>query len=674
MTKQEFFALDGRPAFFNNAFAVADYVQKNCPQQAEEIIAAADEIAAQRFMFTLRWDMERTWQPVEFKDEINWIYQPGDDPEWVFAFSRMRFWICLGQAYALTKNEKYAKAFATQLVSWIDTVPQQDDKNALAWRSIEVGLRLEYWLKAMRYFENSPAITDAVMGKFTTSVIEHAEFIMQVWNPYNLLSNWGVLANHGLFLAGTMLPQTARTKEYTATATDRLAREIKTQVYRDGSHWEQSPMYHNEVLHCYLDVILLAQRAGIALPNIILQQTKAMCYVDIYSGKPDHNELSMGDSDEIDQRDLISKGAYLFADTTLKARGYAQPDFDTAWDIGEQGIAAYAQLGTTLPESTDKAFSDSGNFYMRSGWDTQDTYVHLHCGTLGAGHGHADQLHIDLFSRGEDILLDAGRYTYVMAQGREDFKAADAHNIVLVNDLPYYKCKDSWECFDLTRSLNQKFYTENAYGYMEGAHLAYQNLPEGGVLVNRQVIFLKPDIIVVADSLYTAGTHNYSALWHFNNAGKLTGNGNCYAYNSQKLTAQVCITANNLQTTIQASKLSRHYNHYEESSMLKAGWQGKGFSSAFTVFALSDAGTAPNFSVEKLPVESCFKQGLIFPDAQIEALNIRFGNAHYTLVMAHQEYATPTDLFRADGCIGFGSVVVFNRAENETETGTVLLW
>ena len=35
----------------------------------------------------------------------------------------------------------------------------------------------------------------------------------------------------------------------------------------------RSPMYHNEVLHCLLDVILLAKRNGIALPDVILRRT-----------------------------------------------------------------------------------------------------------------------------------------------------------------------------------------------------------------------------------------------------------------------------------------------------------------------------------------------------------------------------------------------------------------
>ena len=191
MRPEDFFIQKGKRFFFTDPFAVAAYVRAHCPREAEGIVAAADSVADQRFMFTLRWDMERTNEPVIFDGDIDWLYQPGDDPEWVYAFNRMRFWICLGQAYALTRDEKYARAFARQMMHWVCTVKQDDPDCAKAWRSIEVGLRLEYWLKAIRYFQGSPAVTGEVIDVFIQSVTEQAEFIMGIWDTYNLMSNWG---------------------------------------------------------------------------------------------------------------------------------------------------------------------------------------------------------------------------------------------------------------------------------------------------------------------------------------------------------------------------------------------------------------------------------------------------------------------------------------------------
>lgn len=672
MTRNDLFPID-KHFFFDDAKAVAAHVLQHDAETCKALIQAADEVAAQRFTFTLRWDMERTNEPVVFEGAIDWLHQPGDDPEWVYAFNRMRFWICLGQAYAMTGDEKYATAFVQQLLGWIQTVKQQDPACAKAWRSIEVGLRLDYWLKAMQYFKDSPAITDEVASCFIESIMEQSDFLMNVWDSYHIMSNWGVLENHGLFMAGMMLPESARSAQYRDTAAARLQQQIRMQVYRDGTHWEQSPMYHNEVLMCYLEVVLLARRNGYSLPEPIEQKVHEMSYADFYSAKPNHCELSRGDSDDIDQRDLISRAAVLFADSDLKFGGYDIPDFDTAWDIGEQGLADYAALarGKTPPHS--HYHSDSGNMYFRTDWSEESTFLHFHCGTLGAGHGHADKLHVDVFSRGEDVLLDAGRYTYVFGEDRIAYKQMCAHNTIMVDGLDRYICKDSWECSDLARGINRHFYADDAYGYAEGGHTAYMNL-EHAVLLNRRVIFLKPDIIVLADECYTGGAHSYQQFFHFNNLGTLQAESNTsYRYESAKLRAQVQFLTPQLDSRIVAQRFSLHYNEQEASRGIETQFSGNGFTSAYTILALGDHDDARTLKVEKRVCKSNFK-GITFRDEEVEALDIQYGAQHFTLVLAHQEYATPTDTVLVDGCTGFGSCIVFDRAKGETEIGTVLQW
>lgn len=672
MNPEAFFEQKGKRFFFKDPFAVAEYVRRYCPREAEGIVAAADNVAAQHFMFALRWDMERTHAPVVFEGDIDWLHQPGNDPEWVFAFNRMRFWICLGQAYALTRDEKYAQAFTRQLTHWVRTVKKDDPACEKAWRSIEVGLRLEYWLKAMRYFQASPAITDEVIEAFIQSVTEQAEYIMGIWNTYNLMSNWGVLANHGLFLTGVMLPETERTRQYIAEAARRLAAEINIQVYRDGSHWEQSPMYHNEVLHCFLDVVLLARRCGIELPKVLCDKTLAMCLYDMKSAKPDHCEPMMGDSDDIDQRDQISKGAVIFGNPQLKARGYEIPDFDTIWDIGEEGLESYERLPGELPDETDFFLADSGNAYFRSGWGETDTWVHFTCGPLGAGHGHADKLHVDLSSRGEDILTDAGRFTYVVGPDRVAYKELRAHNTVMVDGYDLYVCKDSWECDRLTRAVNRHFYADERFGYAEGGHLGYTALPHG-VYLNRRAVYLKPDILILADEFYTSGTHRYNQFFHFGGKGALTQESrSLWTYRGENVRTQMYFVSE-VDAKTMDTRISRHYNEWTPAKGIETEFQAEGSGCVFMVLAVNDMADDIHLSVEKLPVRSNFKD-IRFGDDQIEALRIRFGAQHFIIAVAHREYASPTDTFEAGGCTGFGSAVVFDLSKGETETGTVLAW
>jgi hypothetical protein len=658
--------------FFDDRELTAAYVKRSCSEELAHVIRIADETVNQSFKFDLRWDMEQTTKPVVFKGKIDWLFQPGDDPEFIFAFNRMRFWICLGQAYAVTKDEKYAHAFAEQLSGWIDSVPHGDPANEKAWRTIETGLRLEYWLKAMCYFKGSPEITDSVMDKFLSSVTEHAEFLMTVWNSYNLMSNWGVLANHGLFMAGVMLPSTERTEAYTAEAVRRLTAELGIQVYEDGVHWEQSPMYHNEVTHDYLDVLILSQRNNIPLPDGFVDKVHKMALVNVVWQKPDGCELSAGDSDEIDVRDITTTAACVFDDPVLKGSGYDKLDFDSAWDFGAEFAEQYDKMTARHPVCLTQQLSESGNFYFRSGFDADSVFFHFHCGTLGAGHGHSDQLHIDLYANGEDVFVDSGRYTYVNKPERFEFKDSTAHNTCLVDGRGCYTYKDSWECGHLDRSVNRVCKDTLRYAYAEGGHLGFMDT--AGVFANRRIVYIKPDIFIIADEMYTKETHSYQNLLHANYRGKIVQDDeNRFRYESGKNNTEVLFAGSPPhKTEIINTKMSRHYNAYDENTALKTEWKSSGFSCLYSVISVNKTGGAlTKVQVERIPVKSNFKN-ILFSDSQIQALKITKGSRRYLVVIAHEEYATPTDTFCADGCTGFGTVSVFDLSAGEKETGTIL--
>ena len=133
MTKQEFFSRGNEYFFFDDPAAVAEYCKTYWPEDCAHIIRVADEVCRNYFLFDLEHDMERTWEPVIFDPEgdVDWEYRPGNDPEFTFQFNRHRFFICLGQAYWLTGEDKYARHFVRLLMSWITGVDGGNGKNNL---------------------------------------------------------------------------------------------------------------------------------------------------------------------------------------------------------------------------------------------------------------------------------------------------------------------------------------------------------------------------------------------------------------------------------------------------------------------------------------------------------------------------------------------------------------
>lgn len=669
MTKQEFLKQGYGHHFLDDPKAIADYCRRNWPRKVEEVIAYADRFCAHEFLFNTENDLEQLDDPVNYGEKIQWDYNPGGDPEYVWQFNRHRYFITLGMAYQLTGDEKYAQCYADMLKDWILENPLTEDRKMTTWRILEAGFRGEYWTKAFYYFKDSPAVTDELIELFYECLHIHANYIISMHSPYRLISNWGVIENHGLFEIALTLPKSGETERYIQTALSHLEKLSRMAVMPDGVQWEQSPIYHNEVLKCFLDVILLADRNGIPVPDSLRDCTARMARADLIWQKPDHHEFMMGDSDDIDISPFLCRAAVCVGDGLLKLGAYEKVDFETAWDIGWSGIQEYEALQKKEPDYTSAALSDTGNYYFRSDWGRYANLFHLHCGTIGAGHGHSDQLHMDLVANGEDVLMDGGRYTYVFGEKRCEYKDPTMHNTITVDGKLFTVCKDSWECSRLSQPVRQQFVTGEKYEFVQAGHLGY--MPEG-VFVNRKVVYLRPDIYIVMDECYSGGAHSYESYYHFNNEGTVTLEGKTVRYLGMGAEAVFHFLSGGVTLEKKRTHLSRRYNHEEENETVIAAWKGEGFASCVTViYAGAKEGLKP-MTCEKIPVKSALKQ-TVYPDSMAEAVKLTLADTEYVIIFCHQEVNSPTDLVEADGCLGFGNVIVFDKKE-ETEVGHTLHW
>ena len=124
-----------------------------------------------------------------------------------------------------------------------------------------------------------------------------------------------------------------------------------------------------------------------------------------------------------------------------------------------------------------------------------------------------------------------------------------------------------------------------------------------------------------------------------------------------------------VKAELKSGHIARHYNVEEENTVCKVTKQGDGFTSLITVI---DAQPGRPLSIEKLPVRSALKQ-TDYPETMAEALKITAGEKEYVVILCHQEVNSPTDLVEADGCMGYGNVIVFDKAE-DVLVGDVLNW
>lgn len=631
--------------------AVAAAMQQHFPEAAAQTITLADEYCENRFTFRAHWEMERTNKPVHFPGEIQWDYIPEDDPEWVFAFNRLTVFVVLGQAWRLTGNEKYPAAFARMARHWLDATPFTEQSKTTTWRAIETGIRCENWLRSLALFHNSTALTPALRQDIHQSLQHHAEWLLQAHAPFQRLSNWGVLQNHGLFLLGLALQK----PEWCGTAAQRLDEMLHYQVMADGTHWEQSPMYHGEVLHCCLNTLLAAGHSGYTLPGSFVQQTHKMCTALAMWCRPDGLLLCQSDTDEIDARDLLVAGALLFKDPLLKA--YAGPQIypETLWDFGSGSAAEYSQLATGN-QLGSTSLAHSGNTMLWDGTGPSAGMLHFRNGCLGSGHGHADLFHINLVCNGESILIDSGRYTYVDTPLRRELKGSAAHNTLLVDGLPFSTPVDSWGYSQLANPIKGEcFFTPHA-DYVSGMHLGYL---QQGIVAKRQVLRLGSGLWVVWDVLHATNpedTHAYTRLFHFGIEGSTTLTQNGATYTGAKCSARIAFPDEDTRLSLSTKPASREYNLLEQTTCLTALQQRTGSCGLAAVIATG--ATPPDIALEVLPV-SLSGTGTAIPPHKAQALGITAQGNSWTVLLCHTEVISHVDLLRAGSCEGYGKVLVF---------------
>jgi hypothetical protein len=267
--------------------------------------------------------------------------------------------------------------------------------------------------------------------------------------------------------------------------------------------------------------------------------------------------------------------------------------------------------------------------------------------------------------------MDAGRFNYVSGPQRFEFKDPMAHNTMTVDGELFTVCKDSWECYKLSQPVKQQFVTGDYYDFVQGGHLGYMDLPNG-VFHNRKIVYIKPDIYIVVDELYTGGEHQYNQYFHFNNKGTVVQEGNRVTYQGDVSQADLYFVTPNIQLEKIQTRVSRNYNQAEMNDTIKTDFSGSGFTSAITVIHGGKKASKEEIKVEKLPVSSALKK-IEYPSSMAEAVKIQVREKTYVVIVCHQEVNSPTDLVEADGCLGFGNVIVFDKNE-ATEVGTVLNW
>lgn len=512
-------------------------LKENYPQAIKRTIQDAEDICKHRFKIlglekvqldrNIEWNRDflskKRWESTP-AEEISVIYNEGADIKVPWELSRFYHAVTLGEAYWLTGEDKFLKEFVQEIKDWLE-------KNHLGigvnWVCpMEAAIRVANWLIGLNFFYNSPLLEASFLNILLCSVINHGRYI------YKNLEYGLINANHliadlvGLLYIGVGLRSSEYGRYLILFSLQEIARQLRYQIYRDGSHFEASTCYHKLVLEFLTFTYLLCIRKGISLPKSFPIILKKMFKVVRNIVKPDGTVPIVGDNDSgrfhifypHEDRDflyLLDIGAILFNEPEFKIHKRL-PSPEVVWLFGRRGLEKWKEFDRSYPAHQSSATPDSGWYVMRN----NNFYVAICCGPNGqagkGGHAHNDKLSFELNVCGMGFVVDPGTCTYTRdRKERDTFRGTRAHNTVIVDGEEQNRFRDTFALFNDARVKVIEWESKNEKVTFTGEHSGYKRL-KGGI-IHRRNFSLENSTLTITDEIKNSKPDStlHNLEWNF---------------------------------------------------------------------------------------------------------------------------------------------------------------
>jgi asparagine synthase (glutamine-hydrolysing) len=320
-----------------------------------------------------------------------------------------------------------------------------------------------------------------------------------------------------LFAVGALLPDVEIARGWRDIGRAILDEESRLQFYPDGAYIQQSHNYHRIALYDLLWACLFARSMGDRPSSPWLDAIdRSITFLVAHQNPEDGRLPNYGSNDGgmpgifstcdfADFRPVLQTANVLVHDKRLYEPG--PWDEMVAWFLGP------AALDTPLepPRRRSLSFTHTGYHVLR-GRDPR-SFATFRCGTLLDRFSQIDMLHVDVWWRGQNVLVDAGSYLYNdRPEWHQHFMRTGCHNTLTIDGHDQMLHFRQFKVLYRTHARLLQFDDSAQWMACAGEHNGYQR-HAGGCVHTRSVAFLKDDLWVVVDHVAGAGRHAMRLQW-----------------------------------------------------------------------------------------------------------------------------------------------------------------
>jgi hypothetical protein len=309
--------------------------------------------------------------------------------------------------------------FVFSIISnWIEQNPVNCGPNWICGQ--EISLRVLNWTFALHFYKNAAGLTDELFAKIVNSIRQQMLHVQQNINFSRIAvrNNHALTETLALYVTGLCFPFFTESSRWKQKGKRWFENEIAYQIYEDGTFVQFSMIYHRVAVQLLTLAIKVSELNDEKWANVVYDRAVKSIY--FLRSCQDHVTgwlPNYGNND----------GALFFPLT-----GHHFRDFRPELEV----LSGALKMDATFQPKSLSTFKNGGYYIIRE----ENTLTFLRCGAYKDRPAQADNLHLDIWADGKNIMRDAGSYSY----NTEDkwtryFAGTSSHNTVMLGDFDQMK-------------------------------------------------------------------------------------------------------------------------------------------------------------------------------------------------------------------------------------------
>lgn len=454
-------------------------------------------------------EMQRIDWHIDFKSGNSWhkgvyyknqrkLSATGSDIKVPWELSRCHHLLWLGEAYLLTKEDRYAKEIVDEIEDWISDNPLMYSVN---WTcTMDVALRAVNWLYSIAMVLPSNVVNESFIIRFYKSLYQHGWFIYNNFEKTVPYSNNHLFSDYaGLLYLAELFNNTKRGSKWKRFVVPEFFEEIRRQILPSGVHYERSVSYHRLMTELASYPCFMLKRVGCSIPVDIEYRVRSMySFVAAYTKNNGFAPL-VEDNDD---------GRFL----PFMRRDFRRHDYLLDLSSLELRIIANGIEPFKYEEIESRMYKDAGHAILRKG----QAYLLVTNGGFSkydntakeqGTHTHNDRLSFEFALGRDDIFIDPGAYVYTPNPEKcNEFRSTAKHNTVVV-DGEEQNIFSRENVFLLKKNSRTTLFESRSNEDCEGEYITLK----GAMRHNRQ-FFINDNCLLINDNLSKMGNSHQIVL------------------------------------------------------------------------------------------------------------------------------------------------------------------